>query len=327
MRRRFFLGFAGLCLVQICGCAESEKATDINYVDASPDAKDSGAKDAIADSTVSDAPADTTTDSAVDSGSADSGVDSTTDSSTADSAVDSATVDTGPLDSSMPDSAKPDSAIVDSGLDSSSVDSSKPDGSTDSALDTASDSPTDASPPSLIHISEVYVDLALQGDRYEWIEIAAPPGTALDDFMIRHYQWSSASLPTVLKFDLPIASAGTVMSSKGLWVVGGQLASYTDRSYSIAKPDNWGIDGTAGFIQLYRIAGQELVDTIGYGKAQAATAPVAPFALMFGSPAALGLSGSTNQSTGRKTGPSVGNNSLDFCPQSPTPGTANGPCL
>jgi hypothetical protein len=302
MRRSISIAFVafGLCLAQTYGCAQGTNDTDSfsGSQDASVDAKDSS-HDSSPDSGTADSTADTQpqTDSSTDTTSSDAGPDGQ-------------------------DSSSDDSSIA----DSTPTDSTPVDSAQDSTVDSHTDSPVDAGPLSAIHISEIYVAMSMQGDLHEWIEIAGPAGSALDDLMVRHYRWNSDADPTVLQFDLPLADGGKTMPSSGLWVAGGVMADYTDQSWSIASPSNFGFDGTAGSIQLYLASTGELLDAVGYGTAQPAQAPNVPYTTMYGSPAPLPSSGTSSESTGRIEGSKSGDNSKDFCVQAATPGKPNAPC-
>ncbi len=180
----------------------------------------------------------------------------------------------------------------------------------------------DASASKLL-ISEIFVDRNLAGDAHEWIEISGPPGTPIGDLSLRHYRWESASNPTVLVFDLAVAPTGTQMPSNGFWTVGG-YQSPALQSYTIASPDNFGLDGSAGSLQLYRPSNGQLLDAVGYGGAQPANAPSAPTTTMYGSAAPLAQSGTDTMSTARRPGSAAQDNSVDFCVQDVTPNGANG---
>mgnify|MGYP001156628004 CR=1 FL=1 len=296
MRTTFALVLTSLAVtLQTLGCAEGDGTTSsVSTPDASANTKDGAVQDAAADSSPPDA-------------------DSSSPDASTDTSVDSPTTS----DSSVVDSATSDGSADSSSPDASPVDSSAP--------ETAVDSAVDASPPSSIHISEIFVALAMQGNMEEWVEISAPPETKLDGLMLRHYRWESASKPTVAVFDLPIADSGEKMPAKGLWVVGGAMANNTDKFYLAS--DNFGLADSAGSLQLYRNSTKELLDAVGYGLAQPAQAPEAPYTTMFLSPAPLGAEGTTDRSTGRRSVSAPANNALDFCLQIPTPGSSNASCL
>jgi hypothetical protein len=194
------------------------------------------------------------------------------------------------------------------------------DATTDVATDSASDAPAT---PSSARIHEIYSDRNLGGDAKEFVEIAGPAGIALDVLHLRAVKPDGS-----IAFDLAVGAAGAKMPASGFWVVGGAAAS-TDKSYSIATPDNWGLPNDSGAVQLVRTDGEspELVDVVAYGTAPA-TPVTEPKKVVENVPATLPTSGSSDKSIGRKSVPGDTNdNGADFCVQASTPKAANGACL
>lgn len=219
---------------------------------------------------------------------------------------------TSPVDSGAADSGAADSTTT----DATSSDTSASDTATS---DTAS---TDGGSPGAARIHEVFVDVGIAGDNTEWIEIAAPAGTAIDALWLRVLDKTGA-----VKFNKPVANAGAKMKSSGFWVVGGALATSTDKFYTLT--DGWGLPSEGGSIQLTRNDGVaiELVDVVGYGTAPTSTTASEPKKLVEGTAAALPASGSTNKTIGRKSVPGDSDdNASDFCVMTATPGAANGSC-
>lgn len=237
---------------------------------------------------------------------------------------------TSEVDSGRPDSGSPDSTIdstlddggldVDSTIDSG-VDSGAPPADTSSGGDTFTP-PVDAGPGDIAkaRVHEIYIDRAVEGDKVEFVEIAAPPNTPLENLWLRHIDDKGAVV-----FDLPIADAGDKMSASGFWVVGTSFLLKVDKTHSLSS---WGLTGAGGSVQLLRkdIA-DSVVDVVGYGGAPA-TAMIDPKKTIEGTAASIPAGGSTGKTIGRKSVPGdTDNNSADFCVMNATPGAANGPCL
>lgn len=194
-----------------------------------------------------------------------------------------------------------------------------PDAPPEAGADAPSEVSVEAGALPLIYITEIYVDVALQGDDDEWVAIAAAPGTPIGELKLRHFKWAGSSKPLVQKFDLQVAPAGTLMPSSGYWLVGG-YSGPTDQGYGIAS---WGLDSSSGSVQLYRASTLELLDAVGYGDAEPAEAPSEPLVTMQGSAAGMPAPGTTEYSIARKPGGTLFDNSLDFCVQLATPKADN----
>jgi len=247
----------------------------------------STASDTGADVDYGDGPITTRPDDGVDTAITDSGTDSGTDTGGADGAG---------SDSAVTDSATTDSASTDTGS-------------------------SDTGAASAAHIHEVYVDRNLEGDKVEFVEIAAPSGAPIDGLWLRVFDKTGAPV-----FNLRVADAGVKMKSSGYWVVGTSWVS-PDKTYSLSE---WGLPNDGGSIQLNRLDGATnvLVDVVGFGTAPTSTTASDPKTLVEGTAAALPGSGSTNKTIGRKSVPGdTGNNATDFCVMTATPGAANGACL
>lgn len=238
-------------------------------------------------------------------------------------------VDSGRAESGSPDSAT-DSAVDDGGLDldstidsgsDSGADSGTPPADTSSGGDTFTP-PVDAGPGDIAkaRVHEIYINRAVEGDKVEFVEIAAPPNTPLENLWLRHIDDKGAVV-----FDLPIADAGQKMHASGFWVVGTSFLLKVDKTHPLAS---WGLTGAGGSVQLLRkdIA-DSVVDVVGYGGAPAA-ATIDPKKTIEGTAASIAAGGSTGKTIGRKSIPGdTDNNSADFCVMNATPGAANGACL
>jgi hypothetical protein len=199
---------------------------------------------------------------------------------------------------------------------------------TDATVDSpGGDAALDAIPQAIVRIEEVYVDQSAMGAAYEYIEISGTPGGSLDGLSVRVI--ASAGTSGAKHTYALSTTAGTIMPADGRWVIGGILATGTDRTLTTSSGgDDWNLDGTAGAIQLLRASAStpDLVDVLGYG------APVTP-AMSLGPPTATAdgtheALPSSTRSMGRLTGaPDTGSNMADFCGQTQSPGSANGACL
>jgi len=294
-----------------CGCADGEAPTGFQPGDDASSgadaAKEDGAADAKQPDAASDAAPDTDQSDVQAEAFAEAGVDAESDSG------DGASAD---VESDSPAESGPETGVdapPESGPDAPA------EAAYDAAPEAAVEAGTDASALPAIHITEIYVDVALQGDNVEWVAIAAAPGTPLDDLKLRHFKWESETKPIVQKFDLAVAGSGTVMPSSGYWVVGGFWAP-SDQSYGISS---WGLDSSSGMVQLYRGSNQELLDAVGYGNAKPTDAPSAPFMTMEGTAAALPPPGTEDFSIARRGAGTWHDNSLDFCVQDATPKADN----
>jgi len=229
----------------------------------------------------------------------------------------------------------------DDGLDTSVADGPSQDASNDGPGDSADaasvpdvrigDAKLDASAASAARINEVYVDRALDGDAVEWVELSAAPGTTLTKLHLRALDETGKIL-----FDLPVADAGAMVGTSGLWVIGGPSVSLVasgakvDKTYSHIT-DKWGLSNSVGTIQLIarEAAGAILLDVLGYGGTPTAPA-TEPTKTVEGAAAKLPPSGSGSR--GQTIGRSVSSgdtddNGADFCPMAGTPGAKNGACL
>lgn len=259
---------------------------------------DGGAPATTPDADYGDGPITTRPDDGVDTGESDTG--STGETSSDTSSADTATGDTSATDTASTDTASTDTATGDTAT---------------------ADTSTDAGPASAARIHEVYVDRAVEGDGVEFVEIAAPAGTAIGGLWLRVLDATGTPY-----FNLRVADAGTLMKASGYWVVGWSGAAKSDKGYSLTE---WGLPGAGGSVQLVRYDGATpvLVDVVGYGTAPATTA-TEPKKTIEGTAAALPAGGSTGKTIGRKSVPGDSdNNATDFCVMSSTPGAANGSCL
>lgn len=223
------------------------------------------------------------------------------------------TTDTG---TTIEDSTTPtDTGVVDSATaDTTVADSTPP---TDTAM-TADSGPGDIGKA---RIHEVYIDRNLEGDKVEYVEIAAPAGTPLQALWLRAIDSKGTPI-----FNLPVGATGDKVGAKGLWVVGTIGITAVDKVYSLSE---WGFPNDGGSIQLTRSDGivVALVDVVGYGGAPATTA-TEPKKTIEGTAATLPASGSTKKTIGRKSVPGDTDDNLsDFCVMTATPGAANGSCL
>jgi hypothetical protein len=220
-----------------------------------------------------------------------------------------------PVDSSVEEGGLELDSAIDSGVDSATPPDTTPPGDTFVP-------PMDTGPGDVgkARIHEVYVDRNLEGDKVEFVEIAAPVGTPLENLWLRHIDDKGAAI-----FELRVADAGMKMKASGFWVVGTSFVTAVDKTHPLTA---WGLTNAGGSIQLLRkdIA-MTVVDVVGYGTAPA-TAAMDPKKTIEGTAAALPASGSTGKTIGRKAVPGdTDNNSTDFCTMAATPGAANGACL
>jgi hypothetical protein len=239
------------------------------------------------------------------------------------SGTDSSTTDTGRTDTRIGDDTAVDSSTpADTGIDApldSGSDVTPGDASTDTS-DAAGDVAdtrevaSDGATPTSLRIDEIYVDLDLSGDAVEFVEIAGPPDTSLDGLHLRLID------PTgKVKYDVAITS-GKKLGSSGRWVVGGNrtdtffTGGRLDQSVSIAS---WGLDNTAGAVQL--VSGTTLLDVVGYGAKPAppATPPTATYETDVAP-----LPATVKNSLARRGGVDTNDNAADFCAQSGNPGSA-----
>lgn len=223
-------------------------------------------------------------------------------------------------DDGVDTSSPADSGAADSGAaDSTTSDATSGDTATSDTA-TSETSSSDGGSASAARIHEVYVDRNLEGDKVEFVEIAAPAGTPLDALWLRVFDKTGA-----LVFNLRVADTGVTMKSSGYWVVG---TSWTapDKTYSLTE---WGLPNDGGSIQLNRLDGatNTLIDVVGYGTTPTSTSASDPKKLVEGTAATLPASGSTNKTIGRKSVPGdTDDNATDFCVMTATPGAANGSC-
>jgi hypothetical protein len=229
------------------------------------------------------------------------------------------------LDTASDDARGDDATSADaSGGEAASADSTTADtSSADSAVDAATKDAgaPDAASASGARIHEVYVDRNLEGDKVEFVEIAAPPGTPLENLWLRVLDKTGAPV-----FNLRVADAGKAMTAKGYWVVGTSFSA-SDKPYALSE---WGLPNDGGSIQLNRLDGAvtTLVDVVGYGAVPTTTSVSAPTRLVEGTGATLPASGSTGKTIGRTSMPGdTDDNAKDFCVMTATPGAANVACL
>lgn len=217
-----------------------------------------------------------------------------------------------------PDADASDSTLSDTGSTDASDSGSTDSGSSEAASDVATG---DGGSPSAARIHEIYSDRNFEGDKVEFVEIAAPAGTPLDTLFLRAFDNTGA-----VKWNLRVADAGVKMKSSGYWVVG---TSWTgpDKTYSLSE---WGLPNDGGSLQLNSVDGSTttLLDVVGYGTAPTSTTAADPKKLVEGTAATLPAAGSTNKTIGRKSVPGdTDANATDFCVMTASPGAANNACL
>jgi hypothetical protein len=239
-----------------------------------------------------------------------SGRDAATDSA-ADTATDSAT------DSAADTATGPDTATA---PDTATGPDAPPDAVTDAA-----DAP-DAATAAVPRIEELYSDRFLNGDKVDFVEITAPPGTPLDNLSLRLIDGTGK-----VTGDMRVAGTSVTMPSGGVWVVGASCVgssvcpSHVDQTYSITT---WGLASDLGAVQLLLDDGsgtRKLLDVVGWGGTPSAPS-TAPTTTVEGTPAPI--SDAAGHSIGRRPGAANGHdNGKDFCRMAESPGGPNGACL
>lgn len=184
----------------------------------------------------------------------------------------------------------------------------------------------DAAPPGEVRIQEIFVDNDFLGDGSEYVELRGAPGTPVDDLRLRLVDRNGN-----VKYDVPAGNPGEKIGTPGLWVVGGSqvfkvgVSPYrVDREVNV---NNWGMDNTAGSVQLVR--GNTLVDVVGYSSdADAGTIPNAsspPVSTVEGKPALLPTT--AKRAFGRKPlAADTNDNRADFCKMIASPGYSQQAC-
>jgi hypothetical protein len=151
-----------------------------------------------------------------------------------------------------------------------------------------------------------------------FVEIAAPPGTALEALKVRSIDCSGSDQLT----ELSVGPA--TMPASGVWVLTDDSATHPDRKVSISVP-------AVGTLQLlYWPLGSDpvLIDTVGYttpGYTGSCT-PV-KFGPTTATEGSRATTGDMSSSLGRGSFPGDTNdNATDFCVQVASPGVRNGGC-
>lgn len=191
------------------------------------------------------------------------------------------------------------------------------------ATDAPKDAPTDAPSSATVRIAEIYSDPGVTyGDGAEYVELRGAPGTPVGDLRLRLVHQTGG-----VKYDVAVGGPSDVIGASGTWVVGGGSVfkvAATNRVDTTVSLANWGLDGTAGSVQLVRGAARDLVDVVGYGGAvdPPATAPTQTVEGTVAARATLDKHG-----IGRKAAAAdTDDNSKDFCSMAATPGYPQAAC-
>lgn len=184
----------------------------------------------------------------------------------------------------------------------------------------------DAAPSGEVRIQEIFVDNDLLGDGSEYVELRGASGTPVDDLRLRLVDRNGN-----VKYDVPAGNPGEKIGNSGMWVVGGsQVFKVGVSPYRVDREVNlnsWGMDNTAGSVQLVR--GNALVDVVGYSSdADAGTIPNAsspPVSTVEGKPALAPTTG--RRAFGRKPlAADTNDNRTDFCKMIASPGYSQNAC-
>jgi hypothetical protein len=207
------------------------------------------------------------------------------------------------------------------------------DGGTDATKDAPSSpdakADADAGPAFDVKINELFVDNALIGDGAEYVELRGTPGVPVDDLKLRLLATDGHVIAEIDVANGP----GDVIQPNGTWCVGGNstfklgvVGDHVDKEVSIVI---WGLDNDRGAVQLVRGAARDLIDVVGYDTNVPGSATPAP-----PSPPTTTVEGKVatvpsvaKKAFGRKAAAvDTGDNSVDFCQMTPTPGKPQAAC-
>lgn len=164
-------------------------------------------------------------------------------------------------------------------------------------------------------LNELYLDMCIDGDRYEWAEIGGPAGASTKTLALRIFEYDASKTPEIkLTYTVPLGDNAVL--ANGLTSVGGQLS---DAKIGIGLA-NWGLP-EKGYVQLVDTVSKELYDAVGYGDVPAAESPTPggyPTTLLYGAAAtrtAFDKPTCRARTVGRRPGTGRTDNKSEFCIQ------------
>lgn len=228
-------------------------------------------------------------------------------------------IGTEPLDASPLD---PGENVLEPAGEDASTDAAVPDAAPDAGQADADAGPSAA----VVRVQEIFVDNDALGDGAEYVELVAPPGTPMDDLLLR-----LIGAQGQVRYEVAVGMPGDVVGASGTWVVGGNQTfklNVTDRVDRVVSLNAWGLDNSGGAVQLARGPQRTLLDVVGYTTDPDGGAP--PPAAM---PPTQSVEGkavrvpAAGKAFGRKAGAAdTGDNAVDFCTMAPSPGYPQKPC-